>query len=412
MLFIWLTSTPSTSRSEEVVPPAAPDDLDDVPARAAEDRLELLDDLAVAAHRTVEPLQVAVDDEDQVVELLARRDRQSGHRLGLVHLAVADERPHLRLARVGHLARHEVAVEAGLGHGVERAEAHRHRRKLPERRHAPRVRIRGQSPAVDLTPEAVEMLLVQPPFEERSGVHARRRVALEEHLVACAAVALAAEEVVEADVVQRGGRRERREVPTEPVEPVVGPVDHRHRVPADVRADAALEHFVTREPRLLLRRNRVDVVGRDHRGHPDALFTRPLHEAREQVARPLARPMSMTESSESSHSPVSCGSMSGRECTKPSMNTTRQVRRRRRLRRAPMGNAPIVTQTVRTRHRAESSADRATHHLDHPGASPAAARPRRPVRGVAANVTHPPTAVDHRAGGRGAGRRVRHRARR
>src|SRR5439155_531185 len=38
---------------EELVPPATPDDLDDVPARAAEDRLELLDDLAVAAHRAV-----------------------------------------------------------------------------------------------------------------------------------------------------------------------------------------------------------------------------------------------------------------------------------------------------------------------------------------------------------------------
>ena len=37
------------------------------------DGFEFLDDLAVAAHRAVEPLQVAVDDEDQVVELLARR---------------------------------------------------------------------------------------------------------------------------------------------------------------------------------------------------------------------------------------------------------------------------------------------------------------------------------------------------
>ena len=89
---------------EELVPAATPDHLDHVPARAAEDGLELLDDLAVAAHRTVEALQVAVDDEDQVVELLARRDRQAGHRLGLVHLAVADERPHLRLAGVGDLA--------------------------------------------------------------------------------------------------------------------------------------------------------------------------------------------------------------------------------------------------------------------------------------------------------------------
>ena len=61
---------------QQVVVLAAPDDLDHVPAGAAEDRLELLDDLAVAAHRAVEALQVAVDDEGQVVEALARGDRQ------------------------------------------------------------------------------------------------------------------------------------------------------------------------------------------------------------------------------------------------------------------------------------------------------------------------------------------------
>jgi hypothetical protein len=77
------------------VPVAAPDHLDDVPAGAAEDRLEFLDDLAVAAHRAVEPLQVAVDDEDQVVELLARGERDGAERLGLVGLAVAEERPDL-----------------------------------------------------------------------------------------------------------------------------------------------------------------------------------------------------------------------------------------------------------------------------------------------------------------------------
>ena len=52
---------------------AAPDHLDHVPAGAAEIGFQLLDDLAVAAHRAVEALQVAVDDEDQVVEPLARR---------------------------------------------------------------------------------------------------------------------------------------------------------------------------------------------------------------------------------------------------------------------------------------------------------------------------------------------------
>ena len=117
---------------EQLVPRGAPDDLDHVPARAAERGFELLDDLAVAAHRPVETLQVAVDDEDQVVELLTRGDRQRRGRLGLVHLAVADEAPHPRLARVGDLAVQQVAVEARLVDGVERPEPHRHGRELPE----------------------------------------------------------------------------------------------------------------------------------------------------------------------------------------------------------------------------------------------------------------------------------------
>ena len=78
---------------EQVVPLARPDDLDDVPAGAAERRLELLDDLAVAADRAVEALQVAVDDERQVVEALAGGDVERAERLGLVGLAVAEERP-------------------------------------------------------------------------------------------------------------------------------------------------------------------------------------------------------------------------------------------------------------------------------------------------------------------------------
>ena len=79
---------------QQPVPLAAPQDLDDVPAGAAEEALQLLDDLAVAAHRAVEALQVAVDDPGEVVELLAAGDGQRALGLGLVHLAVADERPH------------------------------------------------------------------------------------------------------------------------------------------------------------------------------------------------------------------------------------------------------------------------------------------------------------------------------
>ncbi len=61
---------------QQVVPLAAPDDLDHVPAGAAEEPLQLLDDLAVAADRAVEALQVAVDHEGQVVEALAGGQRK------------------------------------------------------------------------------------------------------------------------------------------------------------------------------------------------------------------------------------------------------------------------------------------------------------------------------------------------
>ena len=92
-----LHEQPVAILGEQRIPLAAPDHLDDVPAGAAERRFELLDDLAVAAHRTVEALQVAVDDEDQVVELFARRQRDRAERFRLVGLAVAEKRPDLRV---------------------------------------------------------------------------------------------------------------------------------------------------------------------------------------------------------------------------------------------------------------------------------------------------------------------------
>src|SRR6185503_6805270 len=84
---------------EQPVPLRAPQHLDNVPSGAAEHRFELLDDLAVSADRTVEPLQVAVDDEDQVVELLAGRERDRTQRFRLVRLTVAEEGPDLLIGR-------------------------------------------------------------------------------------------------------------------------------------------------------------------------------------------------------------------------------------------------------------------------------------------------------------------------
>ncbi len=109
---------------QERIPIGSPNDLDAVPARTAKDRLELLDDLAVAADGTVEPLQVAVDDENQVIEALARGEGQGSQGLRLVDLAVSHETPDARLAGVDDAAIAEIAQEAGLVNGRDRPQTH------------------------------------------------------------------------------------------------------------------------------------------------------------------------------------------------------------------------------------------------------------------------------------------------
>ncbi len=85
---------------QQRVPVVAPDHLDHVPAGAAEDAFQLLDDLAVAADRPVEPLQVAIDDEDQIVEFFAAAQRDGAQRFRLVGFAVAQKRPDVRAGGV------------------------------------------------------------------------------------------------------------------------------------------------------------------------------------------------------------------------------------------------------------------------------------------------------------------------
>ncbi len=246
---------------QERIPARAPDHLDHVPARAAELGLELLDDLAVAAHRAVEALQVAVDDEDQVVELLAAGQADRAHRLGLVHLAVAHERPDLAPRRVGDLPALEVLEKPGLVDRHDRPEAHRDGGELPELRHQPRVRVGGDAGARDLLAEALHLLLGQPPFEEGARVDAGGGVALDVDQVAAVLVGGRVPEVVEADLVEQRGRLVGGDVAAELGGLRVGLQDRGDRVPADQRAQAALEVGIARQVLLLVGRDRVDVVG-------------------------------------------------------------------------------------------------------------------------------------------------------
>ncbi len=274
---------------QQRVPGAVPDQLDHVPAGAPEDRLQLLDDLAVAADRAVQPLEVAVDHEGQVVQALAGGQGELAERLRLVHLAVAEERPHVRPGGVGDAARLHVAVHPRLVDRAERAEAHGDRRELPEVRHRARVRVAGQAVRVLrlLLPEAVQLLRAEPVEHVRARVDAGGGVALEEDLVAAVALVLAAEEVVEADVVQRGGGGEGGDVAADADARALRARDHDGRVPAGRVQDLALDLLVAREERLALGGDRVDVVRAAHLGHGHAPLAGALDQTQHEIAGPL-----------------------------------------------------------------------------------------------------------------------------
>ena len=250
---------------EQRVPVAAPDQLDDVPAGAAELAFELLDDLAVAAHRAVEPLQVAVHHEDQVVESFARREPDRAQRFRLVHLAVAAEHPDLAVLRLRQAARLQILQVARHVDRRYRPEPHRHRRELPVVGHQPRVRIRRDPFAVHLASEVEQTLLGQASLHQRARIDARRRMALKVDQIAAMAIVRRIPEVLLAGAEERADRGEAREVTAELVVILVRAHHHDHRIPAADRADALLERDVARRVLLDVRRNRVDIrrVGRE-----------------------------------------------------------------------------------------------------------------------------------------------------
>ncbi len=272
---------------EQRIPLAAPDHLDHVPARAAERRLELLDDLPVAADRAVETLQVAVDDEDQVVELLARAERDGAERFGFVGFAVAEERPHLRVGALLQAAVLEVAHEARLVDRVDRADAHRDRGEFPEVGHEPRMRVGRETAArLQLAPEVLELLGTESAFEECARVDARRGVPLEVDDVAVVVVALPLEEVVEPDFVERCGRRVRRDVAADALFDLVRLHHHRQRVPAHQALDASLDLAAAWEGGLFCGGDCVDVGGVGSEGLLDAVQPRMVGQLAKQLADP------------------------------------------------------------------------------------------------------------------------------
>ncbi len=276
---------------EQRIPVAAPDDLDDVPAGAVEGGIELLDDFAVAAHGSVEPLQVAVDDEDEVVEEFARSEGEGAQRFGLVGFAVANEAPDAPLRGVGDAAIVQIVEEAGVIDRHDWAEAHGDGGELPEVGHEPGMRVRRQAAAVgELASEVAELGHGQPPFEKRTGIDARRAVSLKVDEVAAAGGVGAAEKMVEADFVEGGEGSVRRNVPTDAVLFLVGPDDHGHSIPACEALDASLHIAIAGEFGLALDRYGIDVGRGERSGHVNAIALRLAPQLVEQITgavRPL-----------------------------------------------------------------------------------------------------------------------------
>ena len=131
---------------QQLVPVATPNHLDDVPARTAELAFEILNDLAVAADRAVEALEIAIDHPDEVVEVLAAGHADGSVRFRFIRLTVSDEGPdHGIVVLCNEFARLQVAAEAGLINGMDGTQSHGDRGEDPEIGHQERMRVRAQT---------------------------------------------------------------------------------------------------------------------------------------------------------------------------------------------------------------------------------------------------------------------------
>ena len=270
---------------EQLVVVGAPQDLDDVPACAAEECLELLNDLAVTANGAVQTLQVAVDDEGQVVQVLVCSQLQCTTRLGLVHLAVAQECPDVLLGGVLDLVVVQVLVEGCLVDCVQGTQTHGNGRELPELGHATGVRVRRNTVCALglLLTEAVHLVFAQDALNECAGVDTGGGVTLEEDLVTATGVVTAAEEVVLAHFVEVSHTCEGGDVTANADALLLGTLNHNCCVPTNPCAVLALEFLITGVLGLLVDGDGVDVVGLDQSRDLNALLASLLEQCAKDV---------------------------------------------------------------------------------------------------------------------------------
>ena len=210
-----------------------------MPVRTPKRPLQFLDDLAVAAHRAVEALQVAVHHQHQIVELLPGSGVDAAEHFRLVGFPVADEVPNLAAVLGFQAAALQILGEPRLIDGARRGKAHAGVRHLPKVWHAARMRIGAQPPfGGDLAAKVPKPRFAQPPFQEGAGIHPGRRVRLHMHLIAAVFRPRGAEDVVEAHLHHRRGGEVGGDVAADARTGIVCLQHHRHGVPAQDVLDA------------------------------------------------------------------------------------------------------------------------------------------------------------------------------
>src|SRR6202167_1548325 len=220
--------------AQEAVPIGAPDALDDVPSRAAENGFQFLDDLAIAADGAVEALQIAIDYKDEVVETFARSQSDGTERFGLIHLAVAEEGPDFAAGGLLQSAGLQITHEARLVDSLNGAEAHGNGGELPKVGHQPGMGIRRETAfGLEFAAKVLQLLLGDSAFEIGAGVNSGGGVSLKVDQVAISALVLRVEKMVERDFIKSCSRGESRDMPADAFLKLVGAHHHGQRIPAD-----------------------------------------------------------------------------------------------------------------------------------------------------------------------------------
>jgi hypothetical protein len=188
--------------------------------------------------------------------------RDCAHRLGLVHFAVAEERPHLAIRLRHDAAVLEIPLEAGLVDRHHRPQAHRYGRELPEVRHQPGMRIRRQAVrALHFPAEVAQVVFGQAPFHEGARIYAGGRMPLDKHHVAGVIRGWRAPEMIETHLIQGGGRSVGGDVPPQFGALAIRLHDHRGGIPANVSLELAFDGTVARVGLFLANADRIDVRG-------------------------------------------------------------------------------------------------------------------------------------------------------